>query len=68
MDEQEKLPERADAQPRESSGEFLLRVLKPAGAVIVLLVLILSLIFCFTYRSPAPAETPQQETAQTAEN
>ena len=64
MDEHEKLPEHREGQPKESSGEFLLRVLKPAGAVIVLLVLVLSLIFCFTYRAPAPADAPAQQTAQ----
>ena len=54
MDEQEKLPEHREEQSRERSGEYLWRVLKPAGCVIVLMILVLSLIFCFTYKSPPP--------------
>jgi len=60
MDENEKLPERPQEQSRESSGEYLWRVLKPAGCILVLLVLILSLVFCFTYRAPGPDAAPQQ--------
>ena len=50
----------------ERSGEYLWRVLKPAGCILVLVILVLYLIFCFTYRhdpladaSPAPQQTEQ---------
>ena len=52
---------------KESSGEYLWRVLKPAGCFLVLLIFILYLVFCFTYRSDpadAPQPTEQTETAQ----
>ena len=65
MDEKQQTPEQPE-RARESSGEFLFRVLKPAGCILVLIIFILSLIFCFTYRSPAPAETAApQQTAET---
>ena len=35
----------------ERSGEYLWRVLKPAGCILVLVILVLYLIFCFTYRN-----------------
>ncbi len=50
----------------ERSGEYLWRVLKPAGCIIVLIILVLYLIFCFTYKNdpladaaPAPEQTEQ---------
>ena len=47
----------------ERSGEYLFRVLKPFGCILVLLILVLYLIVCFTYKN-VPAEdadgTPQQ--------
>ncbi len=64
MDE-EKLPERPAEKPKESSGEYLLRVLRPAGCILVLLLFVLFLVFCFTYRSD-PADAPQPP-AQTQE-
>ena len=52
---------------RESSGDYLWRVLKPAGCVFVLLTMILFLVFCFTYRhdpaEDAPASSAVSETA-----
>ncbi len=46
----------------ERSGEYLFRVLKPFGCILVLLILVLYLIVCFTYKN-VPAEdtdgTPQ---------
>ncbi len=48
---------------QERSGEYLWRVLKPAGCFLVLLILVLYLIFCFTYRNDPLADepsTPQQ--------
>lgn len=45
--------------PKESSGEYLFRVLKPAGAVFVLLLGVMMVLFCFTQRGdPALDYTP----------
>ena len=50
-------------RPPERSGEFLLRVLKPFGCVLVLIIFVLYLVFCFTYRgTPAPAAEPTAQT------
>lgn len=52
----------------ERSGEFLFRVLKPFGCALVLVLFVLFMIFCLTYRNDpaAPAEPPAQtEQAQT---
>ncbi len=51
----------------ERSGEYLWRVLKPAGCILVLLILVLYLIFCFTYKNdPLADEAPTaQQTEQT---
>lgn len=53
---------------KENSGEYLWRVLKPAGCFLVLVIFIVYLVFCFTYRSD-PAAAPQPtEQVETAEN
>ena len=51
---------------QERSGEYLWRVLKPVGCVLVLIILVLYLIFCFTYQNdpladgaPAAQQTEQ---------
>ena len=51
---------------QERSGEYLWRVLKPAGCFLVLLILVLYLIFCFTYRNDPLADEPSapQQTEQ----
>ncbi len=51
----------------ERSGEYLWRVLKPAGCILVLVILVLYLIFCFTYRHDPLADqtAPPQQTEQT---
>ena len=52
---------------KETSGEYLWRVLKPAGCVVVLLIFIVYLVFCFTYKSdPAKAPNPPVQQTQTA--
>ena len=52
----------------ERSGEYLWRVLKPAGCILVLLILVLYLIFCFTYKNdPLAGEAPAAQTEQTAQ-
>ena len=54
---------------QETSGEFLLRVLKPAGCFLVLIIFVLYMVFCFTYRSdPADAPNPPAQTEQQAQN
>lgn len=43
---------------KENSGEYLWRVLKPFGCFLVLVLFVLYLVFCFTYKNDpaAPAE------------
>ncbi len=67
--EEERLPGAADPEEarRESSGEYLFRVLRPAGAVLVLVLMVLFLLICFTHRSDPvrdyiPAHTPEYYT------
>ena len=54
---------------KESSGEYLWRVLKPAGCVLVLILFILYFVVCFTAKAPAasPADVPPAQT-ETAGN
>ena len=50
----------------ERSGEYLWRVLKPAGCILVVVILVLYLIFCFTYKHDPLAEATQPpQTEQT---
>ena len=63
---QDRAPERQE-RPKETSGEYLLRVLKPAGCILVLILFIAYLVFCFTYRSdladlPVPTAQAEQRT------
>ena len=37
---------------QERSGEYLFRVLKPAGCIFVLVLFVLFLVACFTFRAP----------------
>lgn len=46
--EQERLPDRERESPRRSNGEWLVKTLKPAGCIFVLLLGILALAVCFT--------------------
>lgn len=54
---------------KETSGEYLWRVLKPAGCVLVLILFILYFVVCFTAKAPAaaPADVPPAQT-EAAEN
>ena len=52
---------------KETSGEYLWRVLKPVGCFVVLLIFIVYLVFCFTYRSD-PAQAPNPPAVQTQTN
>ena len=61
-------PERP-ARERETSGQYLWRVFKPAGCIFFLLLFLVFMIFCFTWRGapaePEPTPTPTQgETAE----
>jgi len=69
-DEENRASEEAprEAPKKETSGEYLWRVLKPAGCIAVLALFVAYLIFCFTYRSdpkdaPQPAAAAVEETA-----
>ena len=53
-----------DIQKKESSGEYLMRVLKPAGAILVVILFVLYMVFCLTYRHD-PGEAPQPSGQQT---
>jgi len=48
--ENERLNEPTPEKKPERSGEYLFRVLKPFGCILVLVVFVLYLIFCFTFR------------------
>ena len=48
-------------EKKELSGEYLFRVLKPAGCVAVLVIMVLVLIICFTHKSdPVLDYSPHQ--------
>ena len=64
-DEREPRPSE-ETERKESSGEYLWRVLKPAGCILVLLLMVAFLVFCFTYRGDPGADAPQAaETVET---
>ena len=65
MDPQ-RLPCPEEPKPRENSGEYLWRVLKPAGCIFVLLTMILFLVFCFTYRHDPAEDAPAPSAAAEA--
>ena len=58
----ERLEPRPETKQIENSREYLWRVLKPAGCILVVVILVLYLIFCFTYKHDplAEATTPPQ--------
>lgn len=66
MAEKEWLPggEAPEEERKENSGEYLWRVLKPAGCIFVLLLMVVFLVFCFTYRNDPLAESVPAETAE----
>lgn len=39
---------------KQPSGQYLWRVLKPAGCILVLLLFVLYLVICFTYKGSMP--------------
>ena len=62
----ERLEPRPETKQIENSREYLWRVLKPAGCILVVVILVLYLIFCFTYKNDPLAEaTDAPQTEQT---
>lgn len=72
MDE-ERLPERpAEDKSKQNSRDYLWRVLKPGGCVLVLVLMAVLLIFCFTHKSDpvsdyAPAQSAEYYSAHPGE-
>ena len=67
MTDERELHPSEDTRQRESSEEYLWRVLKPVGCILVLLLMISMLVFCFTYRPPAEGEAaPEPAVSETA--
>ena len=59
----EKLSDRERETPRQSNGEWLLKTLKPAGCVFVLLLGVLALVLCFTSGAdPIKGYAPPRDT------
>ena len=66
MTDERELHPSEETERKESSGEYLWRVLKPAGCILVLLLMVAFLVFCFTYRGDPGADAPQAaETSET---
>lgn len=60
--ELEKLSDREREKPRQSNGEWLLKTLKPAGCIFVLLLGVLALVMCFTAgRDPIKGYAPPHD-------
>ena len=66
MDDRDEIESPLIERKPERSGEYLWRVLKPAGCILVVVNLVLYLIMCFTYKNDplAEATTPPQQTEQ----
>ena len=45
--------QKPQTKPKETSGEYLWRVFKPAGCILILLFFIAYLVICFTLKTPA---------------
>lgn len=59
---QEKLSDREKEGPRQSNGEWLLKTLRPAGCVFVLLLGLLAVVMCFTVgRDPIKGYAPPHD-------
>ena len=51
---------------KEPGRDYLWRVLKPGGCILLLLLWAAMIVFCFVYRPPAETEAPPAETAAAA--
>ena len=66
MEDRDRLDSPLPEKKKELSGEYLWRVLKPGGAILVLVLFILFLVFCFTYKhDPAADAGSAAQTEQT---
>ena len=69
MEEEKEVRSPLLEKKKESSGEYLWRVLKPAGCILVLVLFILYFVVCFTMKAPAqPPADPAPAQTETAEN
>jgi len=67
MDDRSEIESPLVERKPERSGEYLWRVLKPAGCILVVVILVLYLIMCFTYKNDPLAEaTSAPQTEQTS--
>ena len=53
---------------KETSGEYIWRVLKPAGCILVLILFILYFVVCFTAKPPAEPSGSAPAAVQTDNN
>ena len=53
---------------KQPSGQYLWRVLKPAGCILVLLLFVLYLVVCFTYKGDMPEPPGASPAAWTETN
>lgn len=69
MPDEREIDSPLEEKKKESNGEFLVRVLKPFGCFLVLAIMVLYFIICFTYKSTPPAKDApaQTETVQAAD-
>ena len=66
MDRRDEIESPLVEKKPERSGEYLWRVLKPAGCIFVVIILVLYLIMCFTYKHDPLTDAPP--TAQTEQS
>ena len=57
MEEKEFDSPLVEDKSKQPSGQYLWRVLKPAGCILVLLLFVLYLVVCFTYKGSMPENT-----------
>ena len=62
MEEKEFDSPLVEDKSKQPSGQYLWRVLKPAGCILVLLLFVLYLVFCFTYKGSMPEEAEPSPT------
>lgn len=65
MEEKEFDSPLVEDKSKQPSGQYLWRVLKPAGCILVLLLFVLYLVFCFTFKGSMPENADTTPTAVT---